>query len=545
MKTDQAMQVADSDNRMLGVLEALPESTPRKVIETLQRVFNMGGSRLPPEVFFETVQQSAVAISITDTKGNILYANPAFRTVTGYEPSEVIGRNESMLSFRATPKAAYENMWATLQKRQAWTGPLLNRRKDGSLYLAELTITPIVDPEGATEYFLGMHRDVTAVHQLERKVQNQKALIESVIDVAPIAFVLLDEGGRVLLDNHEYKKLIGYLGVGEPARHMLAALRASMGERFVQAQSSRMGFVGQEVRVERSGGGDPRFFSCSGNWFEEQDTSADSFFEAKRKTYMLLVMNETTSDRQHQEQQRIEAMRAVMAEAEMVQSLRETLSGASYQLQGPLNMIQAAVNMLDRRSGPGTRDPLAEVLREALDAGQRALAKLEASMPEGPEEAEVPVNLNEILRDVLMLMTYRLLANGITVDWKPAPVLATINGCPNMLRNMFKQLLQNSIEAMNETGRKIREVRIVTHPQADRICVHFEDSGPGIPEALRTKVFEPFFTTKARSTRSVGMGLAMVQEGMSRHGGSVEIDSDFKQGCRIQLRFPMSRGRVD
>lgn len=545
MKTDQAMQVADSDNRMLGVLEALPESTPRKVIETLQRVFNMGGSRLPPEVFFETVQQSAVAISITDTKGNILYANPAFRTVTGYEPSEVIGRNESMLSFRATPKAAYENMWATLQKRQAWTGPLLNRRKDGSLYLAELTITPIVDPEGATEYFLGMHRDVTAVHQLERKVQNQKALIESVIDVAPIAFVLLDEGGRVLLDNHEYKKLIGYLGVGEPARHMLAALRASMGERFVQAQSSRMGFVGQEVRVERSGGGDPRFFSCSGNWFEEQDTSADSFFEAKRKTYMLLVMNETTSDRQHQEQQRIEAMRAVMAEAEMVQSLRETLSGASYQLQGPLNMIQAAVNMLDRRSGPGTRDPLAEVLREALDAGQRALAKLEASMPEGPEEAEVPVNLNEILRDVLMLMTYRLLANGITVDWKPAPVLATINGCPNMLRNMFKQLLQNSIEAMNETGRKIREVRIVTHPQADRICVHFEDSGPGIPEALRTKVFEPFFTTKARSTRSVGMGLAMVQEGMSRHGGSVEIDSDFKHGCRIQLRFPMSRGRVD
>lgn len=543
MKTDPAMPVADSDSRMLGVLEALPESTPRTVIETLQRVFNMGGSRLPPEVFFETVQQSAVAISITDTKANILYANPAFKTVTGYEPSEVIGRNESMLSFRATSKAAYENMWSTLHKRQAWTGPLLNQRKDGALYVAELTITPIVGPEGMTEYFLGMHRDVTAVHQLERKVQNQKALIESVIDVAPIAFVLVDESGRVLLDNHEYKKLIGDLGVGEPARHMLAALRASMGERYVQAQSTGNGFVGQEVRVERSGGGDPRFFSCSGNWFEEQDTSANSFFEPKRKTYMLLVMNETTTDRQHQERQRIEAMRAVMAEAELVQSLRETLSGASYQLQGPLNMIQAAVNMLDRRSGPGNRDPLAEVLREALDAGQRALAKLEASMPQGPEEAEVPVNLNEILRDVLTLMTYQLLANGITVDWKPAPVLATINGCPNMLRNMFKQLLQNAIEAMNEKGRKARELRIVTHPQADRICVHFEDSGPGIPEALRTKVFEPFFTTKARSTRSVGMGLAMVQEGMSRHGGTVEIDSELKHGCRVQLRFPMSRSR--
>ena len=545
MKTDSGTAAAQAASGIESMLEALPESTPRTVIETLQRMFNLGGSRLPPEVFFETVRQSAVAISITDTKANILYANPAFKSVTGYEPSEVLGRNESMLSFRATPKAAYEQMWTMLQRREAWTGPLLNQRKDGSLYLAELTITPILGPQGTTDYFLGMHRDVTAVHQLERKVQNQKALIESVVDVAPIAFVLLDENGKVLLDNHEYKKLLGDLGVDEPARHMLAALRASMGERFVKAQSDGKGFVGQEVRVERRGGGEPRFFSCSGNWFEEEDTSADSFFEEKRKTYMLLVMNETTSQREHHEKERINAMRAVMAEAEMVQSLREALAGASYQLQGPLNMIQAAVTMLDRRNGAGAQDPLAAVLREALAAGQRALAKLQASMPCNPEEAEVPVNLNEILRDVLMLLTDRLLASGTTVDWKPAPVLATINGRPNMLRNMFKQLLQNAIEAMNEKGRNTRELRIVTHPQADRICVHFEDSGPGIPEALRTKVFEPFFTTKGHATHSVGMGLAMVQEGISRHGGSVEIDPDFRNGCRIELRFPLSRNRSD
>jgi protein-histidine pros-kinase len=149
------------------------------------------------------------------------------------------------------------------------------------------------------------------------------------------------------------------------------------------------------------------------------------------------------------------------------------------------------------------------------------------------------------LRDVLMLLTDRLLANGITVDWHPAPVLATINGCPNMLRNMFKQLLQNAIEAMNEKGRKERELRIVTHHRDDRVCVHLEDTGPGIPEALRSKVFEPFFTTKGHATRSFGIGLAMVQEGVSRHGGVVEIDPNFKHGCRIQLRFPMIRSSGD
>jgi signal transduction histidine kinase len=98
---------------------------------------------------------------------------------------------------------------------------------------------------------------------------------------------------------------------------------------------------------------------------------------------------------------------------------------------------------------------------------------------------------------------------------------------------------------MNEKGRKERELRIVTHHRDDRVCVHLEDTGPGIPEALRSKVFEPFFTTKSHATRGFGIGLAMVQEGVSRHGGVVEIDPNFKRGCRIQLRFPMSRSSGD
>ncbi|HNA29665.1 MAG TPA: PAS domain S-box protein, partial [Thiobacillaceae bacterium] len=73
-----------------------------------------GASEAPLEVFRQAVEQSALAISITDAKARILYANPAFQRVTGYGREEVLGHNESLLSYRVTPRIVYESMWAQL-----------------------------------------------------------------------------------------------------------------------------------------------------------------------------------------------------------------------------------------------------------------------------------------------------------------------------------------------------------------------------------------------------------------------------------------------
>src|SRR5512142_2838026 len=192
------------------------------------------GSNVPPHLFRQAVEQAALAISITDARANILYANGAFSRITGYGESEVIGHNESILSYRVTPKLVYETLWAQIQRQRPWNGLLVNKRRDGNRYLADVTITPVVNEEGVTTHYLGMHRDVTEVHRLERQVQNQKTLIESVVDAAQVAIVLLDEKERVLLDNQEYKKLIGALGK-EPAVKLLSALREQMGAAFAKA----------------------------------------------------------------------------------------------------------------------------------------------------------------------------------------------------------------------------------------------------------------------------------------------------------------------
>ncbi len=386
-----------------------------------------------------------------------------------------------------------------------------------------------------------MHRDVTEVHRLEQQVKNQKALIESMVDAAPVVIALLDSQGRVVLDNMAYKKLTADIRSDEPAAEFLAALSRSMGEEFERIKSSRSSFVNKEVHFEPGGGAQPRWFSCSGTWFRERDESAGAFFEARKETYLLLVANEITVLKQQQEEVRMAAMRALLAEEELVQGMRETLAGAVYQLQGPCNLVSAATTMLERRAeGSAENDPLLSVMQETVSAGREAIETLQACMPEAPEEPRTPLNINHLIREVLALSTDRMLATGVVVDWQPAAVLPTLLGREGRIRSMIKQLIDNAIDAMVESGVDEPELRINTDVVSDTLVVRLADTGPGIPEELRLKVFEPFYTTKGASGRRAGMGLPMVQEVVNEHAGTIEIDPDYREGCCFIIRLPVN-----
>ena len=135
---------------------------------------------IAPQIFEQVVEQADIAISITDAKARILYVNPAFSRMTGYALDELIGANPSLLSNKSTPAEVYEELWAVISRGLAWNGRLVNRRKDGSKYLADILITPVVDGEGEISHYLGIQRDVTLLYRLESEVADQKALIESV-----------------------------------------------------------------------------------------------------------------------------------------------------------------------------------------------------------------------------------------------------------------------------------------------------------------------------------------------------------------------------
>lgn len=519
--------MAQNDQKTVGYLSA---QTDAKAVQSAAEI-------LPPWVFAKVVDQLTIAVCLTDTNANILYVNPAFTEVTGYAASEVIGRNTAMLSDRCTPARVYDQLWRQIKRGKPWTGLLVNRRKRSTVYLAELTVIPIQDPQAETACFLGIHRDVTAMHHLEQQVHYQKALIESMVDAAPAVIALLDENGRVILDNHEYKKLVGDLRVREPAAEFLRALRETLGETFPWGASAEHGFRDQEVSFDPGGKGQPRWFSCSGVWFREQDSSAATFFKPVRQTYLLLMANEITALKRQQEAVGMNAMRALLAEQERVRSMREALQAAIFQMQGPMNLISAARDLLERRGAQA--DPaLRHALNQAAATGQTALERLRALVPVVPPEAAAPVNINQLLREVLELCKQRLLAGGTVVDWKPAPMLPTVTARASRLRGMFKQLIDNALDAMDSNRHQPRELRITTATQEQAVSVVIEDTGPGVASELQWRIFEPFFTTKRAATH-VGLGLAMVQEVVNEQRGMITLDPDYSTGCRWQVLLPI------
>lgn len=527
------------------VLESLnPDLWSSEKIEKIREVFSSHAGLLPSWLYVEAVEQAPVAISITDANANILYANKAFTEVTGYGSDEVVGKNESVLSDKCTPRQVYRELWHHISHKKVWHGILVNRHKNGERYLADLTIAPMLNDEGGISHFIGMHRDATEPYGFEQRVSNQKTLIETVVNSTPVATVVLDGQDRVIVDNQMYKALISDLGIEEPALTFLEILRAEMKEGWNAAKSSGKGFRNREVRIDLGGHRAPRWFSCAGVWFVENDIGAGAFFKGGKRDYLLLILTDITPQKRQQEEAHINTLRILMAEEEQIRILRETLLGAIHRIRQPMNQIQAAIGLMERRGADGGNAALPELLRQVLDSGQETIATLRNCIPEVLSAPRLPVNLNQILHEVLLLSRDRLLANGVVVDWRPTPLLPSVLGSENRLRTLFKQLVDNAVEAMNSSHARVRELRIVTRVDDDIVTVDIEDTGPGIPPEARKKVFEPFYTTNGASTRQAGLGLTMAQEIVNQHHGIIEIDPGYRHGCRMRVRFQITKKRT-
>jgi len=121
------------------------------------------------------VEQAAEAILMTNPEGAISYVNPAFERVTGYTRAEVIGLNPRILKSGKHDQPFYETLWSTLRRGDVWSGRVVNRRKDGTLYEAEAVISPVRDLAARIVNYVAVQRDVTRESQLEEQVrQSQK-----------------------------------------------------------------------------------------------------------------------------------------------------------------------------------------------------------------------------------------------------------------------------------------------------------------------------------------------------------------------------------
>ncbi len=115
---------------------------------------------------------SPLAITVTDANRNIIVTNPAFTTITGYSPEEVIGCNPRILSSGKHDADFYIKMWDSINETGHWSGELWNRRKNGELFLEWINITVIHDAQGKVTHYASVFSDITQRAVAEEKIRH-------------------------------------------------------------------------------------------------------------------------------------------------------------------------------------------------------------------------------------------------------------------------------------------------------------------------------------------------------------------------------------
>ena len=138
-------------------------------------------TRLQAQRMLKAVEQSPVAIVITNYRAEIEYCNSAMCASSGYSMSELIGQNPRVLKSGELPDGIYEDLWQTLAARKNWQGTLHNRRKNGELYWESVSISPIIDEHGEVTHYLGIKEDITKRMQLMEQVERYRQHLEETV----------------------------------------------------------------------------------------------------------------------------------------------------------------------------------------------------------------------------------------------------------------------------------------------------------------------------------------------------------------------------
>ncbi|MGB8633281.1 MAG: ATP-binding protein, partial [Xanthobacteraceae bacterium] len=149
------------------------------------------------------------------------------------------------------------------------------------------------------------------------------------------------------------------------------------------------------------------------------------------------------------------------------------------------------------------------------------------------------IDVNELTLESIQILRGDLTQNGIIVNTQLTDELPLIMGHRGQLQQVLLNLVQNAIDAMRAIPARSRTLRVTTELSGvEAVVISVEDSGPGIEPKRTTSIFDAFVTTKAKG---MGLGLALSQMIIERHGGQISLRPGANNGAHFRITIPINK----
>jgi protein-histidine pros-kinase len=474
--------------------------------------------------FRALVEAAPDALVIVDPKGAILLVNAQLEKLFGYTRDELLGRPIEILipeSDRPRHPALRDRYVGLPRARPMGAGlDLRARRKDGSEFPAEISLSPTESPDEGRLVTAAI-RDVTERKRAERKFRD-------LLEAAPDAMVIVDQSGRIVLVNAQTEKLFGYTR----AELLGQAVELLVPNRYRAAHSGHRAGYSVSPRARSMGSG-LELFGVKKNGDEFPIEISLSPLETEEGMLVSSAIRDITERRQ---------LEIKTLEASRLKS--QFLANMSHELRTPLNAIIGFSDLMHRgKVGPlsaehheyvgdilASAKHLLQLINDILD-----LAKIEAGKMEVlPEVVFLPSLVKELKDTLRGLASSKRLELRKEID----PEVATVTTDPARVKQILYNFISNAIKFTPPGGSIVVRAR-PEGPKHFRLEV--EDTGIGIAPESISNLFVEFHQLDVGSAKryeGTGLGLALTKRIAEALGGAVGVRSTPSKGSSFHVVLP-------
>lgn len=480
---------------------------------------------------------SGYAIFMLDAQGFVTSWNRGAEEVLGWRRAQAIGQHCAI--FLTGPDARRQAMEQLDRARREgrFSGEAWQKRADGSEFVANVSIAPIIGESGAALGFAKIVHDVTARRAEERALQRREEHLKSILATVPDAMVVIDERGIILSFSHAAERLFGYPEDAVAGRNVSLLMPSpdrerhdGYIERYLATGVPRIIGIGRIVTGLRA----------DGSTFP----MALSVGEAQAADQRLFTgfIQDLTERRDFEA--RLEQLESELIHVSRLNAMGTMASTLAHELNQPLTAIasysEAAAFLLDRSEEPDTamlRDVMGQIAEQSLRAG-RIVRRLREFVSRG-DLAKTIEDLPKVIEEASALALVGVREKGVATHFTYAPDAAPVLIDRVQIQQVLINLMRNAVEAME--GMPTRRLSVATallDPMSVQVSI--ADTGCGIAPQVRDKLFEAFNSSK---DSGMGLGLSICRTIVEAHGG--RITALDREGGGTEFRFTLMRPQVD